>query len=133
MCDEALEIQKEWVPTHGDYFVGERNKLRIWIEGVNDPSKVVHGVGMEFEDGMPQLTRYIWLPRLDQLIELAQLPHIRYERTTQAFFDWTRQDYGIIAGEPRRIFPTLEQTWLAFIMHYKYGKKWDTQTWVHPA
>ena len=133
MCDAALEIQKTWVPAHGDFFIGERNKLRVWIEGINDPGKVVTGIEVEFRDGIPSLTRYIWLPRLDQLIELAQEAHVRYEKTTQAFFDWTRRDYGLIPGEPRKIFSSLEQTWLAFIMLRKHGKKWDSTSWIQVA
>jgi hypothetical protein len=130
MCDEAREIQKNWRPLHGDYFIGERNKLRVWIDGINDPDKVVTGVEVEFRDGIPSLTRYIWLPRLDQLIELAQEAHTRYEQTTQAFLDWTKRDYGTLPGEPRKVFTSLEQTWLAFVMLRKHGKKWNSQTWI---
>lgn len=129
MCDEASEIQKNWRPVHGDFFIGERNKLRVWIDGINDPEKVVTGVEVEFRDGIPLATRYIWLPRLDQLIELAQEAHTRYERTTQAFLDWTKRDYGTLPGEPRKVFTSLEQTWLAFVMLRKYGKKWNGETW----
>jgi len=129
MCDEAEEIQKSWLPEHGDFFIGERNKLRVWIDGINDPDKVVTGVEVEFRDGIPHLTRYIWLPRLDQLIEMAQEAQIRYERITQAFLDWTRRDYGTLPGQPRRIFTSLEQIWLAFVMLRKHGKKWNGETW----
>jgi len=133
MCDEALEIQKEWIPRHGDFFIGERNKLRVWIDGVNDPNKVVTGVEVSFQNGMPRLTRYIWLPRLDQLIELAQEVNLRYERTTQTFLDWTRLEYGILPGQPRRIFSSLEQIWLAFVMLRKQAKKWNGETWIRVA
>jgi hypothetical protein len=129
MCDEARELQKSWVPEHGDFFIGERNKLRVWIDGINDPAKVVTGVEVEFRDGIPHLTRFIWLPRLDQLIEMAQESHIRYEQTTQAFLDWTRRDYGSLPGQPRRIFTSLEQIWLAFVMLRKFDKKWNGETW----
>lgn len=96
---------------------------------MRDERNMLGSVNLNFSDGIPSATRYIWLPRLDQLIELAQRPGVRYEKMTQAFFDWTKRPYPRHTQDPRRVFKTLEQTWLAFIMHKDWGKIWDGSNW----
>ncbi len=129
MCAGATEIQKNWIPVHGDFFVGQQGRVEVWVDRVHGGRTMVGGVDLSFEDGMPQTTRYIWLPRLDQLIELAQEPDKRYEVLTQQFFDWTKRAYHFSSKTPPRLFGSLEQTWLAFIMHKDFGKIWYGEAW----
>lgn len=129
MCTLALEIQQDWVPVHGDFFVGREGRVEVWVAKMQAQRNVVGSVDLSFCNGMPSATRYIWLPRLDQLIELAQHPGIHYEKMTQAFFDWTKRPYPKHSQDPRKLFKTLEQTWLAFIMHKDWGKVWDGANW----
>lgn len=130
MCDKAQELQNFWIPVHGDFFVGEKGKIEAWVKRVHGKRNLVKNVRVKFEDGMPSVRRYIWLPRLDQLIELSQMSGKRYEKVTQEFFDWTRTEYHTLSGEPRKIFTSLEQIWLAFVMEKKFGKKWNGQEWI---
>ncbi|MCF8105897.1 MAG: hypothetical protein K9K64_10465 [Desulfohalobiaceae bacterium] len=132
MCERAQEIQKLWTREHGDFFVGKKGRIECWIAGIHDHRDIRRGVGVErtAEGGLVRICRYIWLPRLDQLIEMAQVPGRRYELVTQDFHDWTRRDYGFIPGRPRRIFSSLEQAWLAFVMQQKHHKGWDGRRWV---
>jgi hypothetical protein len=129
MCAGAEEIQKQWVPAHGDFFLGRKEKVEVWVDRIHSARTMAGGVDLSFADGMPRTTRYIWLPRLDQLIELAQEPGKRYEVLTQHFFDWTKQPYPLSCTDPRRLFGSLEQTWLAFIMHKNWVKIWDGEGW----
>lgn len=132
MCERAAEIQQQWPQKHGDFFVGEKGRIECWIAGLHDTREVRRGVKVDRnpEQGVICIRKYIWLPRLDQLIEMAQVPGRRYELVTQEFFDWTRRDYGFIPGWPRQIFSSLEQVWLAFVMQRKFGKGWDGSRWI---
>ncbi len=129
MCDKATEIQEQWTPTHGDFFVGEQGKIYPWIAHVHDSSEIIKGVRVRFENGMPKVTKYIWLPRLDQLMEMAQDSDRRFENTTQIFFDWVKMPYKLMFGSPQKLFRSLEQLWLSFIMHKNFGKQWDGRDW----
>ena len=129
MCTLAQEIQRDWVPGHGDFFVGRQGRVEAWVEKMQEERNVYQGVDLSFADGLPRTTRYIWLPRLDQLIELAQKPGIRYEIMTQSFFDWTKRSYPHHSQNPRSVFDSLEKIWLAFIMHKDWGKIWAGQNW----
>ena len=131
LCEKAAEVQKQWRQEHGDVFVDEGGRITCWVSGVHDARSIRQGVRIKrsAEANVIRLQRVTWLPRLDQLIELAQVPGKRYERITQAFFDWTKQDYGYMPGEPRTIFASLEQVWLAFVMQRKFDKGWDGLRW----
>lgn len=131
LCRKAHEIQEQWQQEHGDFFVGEQGRIECWIKGVHDKRTLRQGVRIfsSSGQGVIGICKYVWLPKLDQLIELAQIPGRRYELITQDFFDWTRQDYGLIPGEPRRIFKSLEQVWLAFVMQQQFGKCWSGRRW----
>jgi len=129
MCTQATEIQKQWSPNHGDFFVGENGGIYPWIAHVHDSREIIQGVGVSFENGMPKVTRYIWLPRLDQLMEIAQDSGRRFENTTQIFFEWIKRPYQLMLGPPQKIFSSLEQLWLSFIMNKNFRKQWDGQEW----
>lgn len=132
LCRKAHEIQEQWQQQHGDFFVGEQGQIECWIKGIHEARDIRQGVRVSSPsvEGVIEIRKYVWLPKLDQLIELAQVPGKRYERITQAFFDWTKQDYGFIRGEPRTIFTFLEQVWLAFVMQQKFQKGWNGDTWI---
>ena len=131
LCRNAHEIQELWQKQHGDFFVGEQGRIECWITGIHEARDIRQGVRVSSPsgEGVIEIRKYVWLPKLDQLIELAQVPGRRYELITQDFFDWTRRDYGVIPGEPRRIFQTLEQVWLAFVMQQKFEKGWTGRRW----
>ncbi len=131
MCEKAAEVQEHWRQEHGDVFLGEQGRITCWVAGVHDTKPIRQGMCIErsSDDKLIRLRKYIWLPRLDQLIELAQVPGKRYERITQDFFEWTKREYPFSSGEPRHIFGSLEQIWLAFVMQRKFDKGWDGLRW----
>lgn len=130
MCEKAAEVQKLWQPAHGDFFMGERGRIEGWVAGTHGKRNVVQGVEVRFENGMPKITRYVWLPRLDQLMELAQDRGKRFENVTLEFFNWTKKPYGGMQRPPRNVFDSLEQVWLAFVMFKKFGKIWNGGKWI---
>jgi len=62
----------------------------------------------------------IWLPRQDQLQEMV-LDTSCVENLLSCFYWWMHKDMAFTLLE----FDSLEQWWLAFVMHEKYGKIWD--------
>ncbi len=130
LCQKAHEVQKLWTQNHGDCFVGEYGRIEYWISDRFESRTVKHGFGVCGEGSVIRLSKYIWLPRLDQLMELAQIPGRTFDSVTTDFFNWTHQPYETGGKLPAKVFPTLEQVWLAFVMEQKWGKKWRDAEWV---
>jgi len=129
LCEHAREIQSEWKKEHGDVFVGDGQRIEFWIDAIHPKRTIKKNFGVKNRGNVIQLSRYIWLPRLNQLMELAQQPGRRFEKTTYLFFDWTKSPYNGFKEVPGKLFITLEQHWLAFVMQRIYGKIWDGQCW----
>jgi hypothetical protein len=150
MCRAAEEIQEVWIPTAWDYIF-----CLNCIERDDDYEKVViisgyetdlgfygHGVGEmgnEFycssdEVRLESLSEeefkrtHIWLPRQDQL-QAMLVRDVWY--LEQSFHCWFLECSGIKSGKPQY---SMEQLWLAFVMHELYGKVWeaDKQKWTKP-
>jgi len=71
----------------------------------------------------------VWLPRQDQLQEMLDGEH--WEKICKLYtFGNSRQNDTIYLNSDK--FNTLEQLWLAFVMHEKYQKKWSSeeQKWI---
>ena len=130
MCAKAYEIQHLWEQTYGDFFVGANGKICCWLERSKNDLKVKKGFGIRREEGIIHVAKYTWLPRLDQLIEMAQIKGRRFEKTTQAFFDWNKKIYPGRRTSPSKLFKSMEKVWLAYLMHQNYHKFWDGSAWV---
>jgi len=130
MCGNATEIQQQWNQEHGDFYVNENGRVTCWISNVDGVKKVKSGFGIHSGNGIVRLTKYVWLPRLNQLIEMAQKPGKRYELTTQDFFDWVKKPYQGSPERPNQLFPSLEQLWLAYVMKQKFGSIWNGSQWI---
>ena len=131
LCTKAEEVQVQWNPMHGDFFLGENKRIECWVERVHAGRQVHKGFGITRKDStVIYVTPYAWLPRLDQLMELAQVTGRRFESVSQEFFVWTKKQYPAGASPPSRWFSSLEQLWLAFVMQCRYAKVWDGTEWV---
>lgn len=136
MCEQAGEIQCLWAQDYGDFFVGKNGQIRCWITERYATVRVKRGFGVECGGDVIHLTRMIWLPRQSQLIEMAQEPGKRYETVTLEFFNWAKKPYGPNPSEkrnPGKIFKSLEQIWLAFVMFKNHGKWWNDEQWLSNA
>ncbi|MFP4427996.1 MAG: hypothetical protein ACLFPB_01640 [Desulfovermiculus sp.] len=130
LCTQAEEIQARWVPAHGDFFVAEKGRIECWVDTVHAKRRVQKGFGISRQgEKVICLTPYIWLPRLDQLMELAQIPGRRFEDVSQEFFTWVKTAYASNNELPSNTFTSLEQLWLAFVMQGRQGKVWDGSSW----
>jgi len=133
MCASAEDIQCRWQPAYGDFYVDAESQVRCWISRDPGPMRIKRGFGICVKDGVIHLSKFTWLPRQNQLIEMAQIPGRRYESIVQDFFDWTRQPYGSSNKTPGKLFRSMEKIWLAFVMQQKYRKQWGKGAWIRQA
>ena len=64
MCRRAKELQEMWKPSHGDWFV-----LYDEIETIGDYSDDLHPI--DYREEYPVSKKNcVWLPRIDQLIDM---------------------------------------------------------------
>ena len=77
------------------------------------------------EESYIESTKYIWLPRQDQLQEMVfQLgePPTAYIVLLREFMQRNSPYYVM--------FASMEQLWLAFVMKEKFNKTWDGEKWL---
>jgi len=71
----------------------------------------------------------IWLPRQDQLQEMAR-ENLDYTETIwglhSAFFYKTKREEQYYSQN----FTSMEQLWLAFVMKERYSKIWNGEEWI---
>ncbi|MCP4688644.1 MAG: hypothetical protein GY859_11380 [Desulfobacterales bacterium] len=133
MCDKASEIQRLWKQQYGDFLMTESGRIQCWLPDHRKDETVRKGFGIKSEDGVIRLSRYIWLPRMDQLIEAAQEKGRRYDSISLEFFNWCRTAHPPRGKEPNTLFRTVEKAWLAFVMHKNFGKVWEGAAWTPSA
>ncbi|MFP4474330.1 MAG: hypothetical protein ACLFOY_02155 [Desulfatibacillaceae bacterium] len=129
MCGQAPEIQAMWGQRGGDFYAEESDQIRCcpadgWLTTV-----FVNGQWHRTDDNPVHMAACVWLPRHDQLMEMAQVPGRTFADRAQDFFDWIkRPEPG--GATPRSRFDTLEKIWLAFVMRHRFGKFWSGSRWV---
>jgi hypothetical protein len=133
MCAKAREIQSRWAQQYGDFFVDHKFKVSCWLSRNEADGKMKCGFWVSPKGKVIHICRYTWLPRLDQLIEMAQIRDKRYEAVTQDFFDWAKRPYAPGPNRPGKHLKSLEQLWLAFLMREKFRKHWDGAEWIKPG
>ena len=151
MCERAEEIQNLWNPTIGDFIVVDYRETtgfdreieetiwgdddETWIRICNLTQKSIKDfIHISDETGththtLSDLVRKqnIWLSRQDQLQEIlggdifANCWNIAYY--VSPFINTELTDYY-------RSFKTMEQLWLAFVMHECFKKTWLNGDWV---
>jgi hypothetical protein len=130
MCEQARDIQASWRPAYGDFFVHRDGRIDCWIPATCSGRNLRRGFEIQTEGSLIRLIKHVWLPRQDQLIEMAQTPGQRFDSTTQAFYRWTKTPYQRLPGYPNQIFTSMEQIWLAFVMEVKFHCKWTGTRWA---
>ena len=130
MCRKADGIQRQWMPEHGDFYLDGDGRIDCWIPHKDGGKEKRGAVHVSKDRGVIRLDRLIWLPRLNQLMELAQEPGCRFESMTHRFFAWCKTDYPPRKLLPGKIFSSLEQHWIAFVMMKNYRKVWDRSLWI---
>lgn len=123
MCN-CEEIQGIWSPWHGDFYIhsGELKYLGETIDGIRknviNCRKVMNEPCIEF------LRKILWLPRQDQLQKMVWDNQASDIMNICGLLD--RLQHMPIGFDCR----SMEQLWLAFVMHEKFNKKWNGEKWV---
>jgi hypothetical protein len=129
MCREAKEIQVLWNKEYGD-FVACKGMFGLNIRTIFD------GADNEYSESTPHISPdylyisdCIWLPRQDQL--QAMITDCGYFRFSliELFYRFNCTVYHS-AHTPSHIFASMEQMWLAFVMHHTFKKKWNGSKWI---
>ena len=123
MCD-CEEIQGGWVLKLGDYVFDNVQSKVIFFSVCKESDKPVRDT---------YGSRYIWLPRQDQLQEMVG----KFPEVFERFADTMGQNdfnYGLEEMGSYDLWETpctsMEQLWLAFCMFEKYGKVWSGEEWL---
>ena len=110
MCEQAKEIQAICNYNRYDYF-GVRNSKHTFRWDINNKPR----------------DEYIWLPRQDQLQEMAE--PISKDELIRRFFEWYHH-WFMSQDAPTACHTSMEQLWLAFVMKEKYNKIWSNGDWI---
>jgi len=137
MCQEAKEIQKIYqdILNCGNNWT-INSMLAGWV--VTDPETgivlTLHNGEFCISDIVDEWKEWVWLPRVDQLFNIAfnrlrkESPHTYFPKVLTLFCSlW--QEYAEVLSEDER---SLEKLWLMFVMDYVYNKWWDDKEnkWV---
>ena len=122
MCEKAVEIQKLWKPTDGDFCWHDNEGEECW--GSWEYPAQTSVVTVSQKTPIDWWYSWLWLPRQDQLQEMLDWS---CWQLTARFAEFAHIEAGQI---PSR-FTSMEQLWLAFVMKEKFNKIWDGEKWKH--
>lgn len=132
MCLKAHEVQKKWEPAPGDLYLSplEDDTCRFWTNETGS-TFFKRGFAILKTENLITLQPRIWLPRHNQLMELAQVPGISFQEMTYRFHEWTRKKIKKAPKikDKKTLPPSMEEAWLTFIMETRYHKRWDGNDW----
>lgn len=144
MCQEAKEIQKLWRPELGDFVWGipdSEGELTVSIclsvdyyHSAYEQFELVDVAIADLWDEHKEIDfewwdkeKLVWLPRQDQLQKIFY-KHLQLDYPVIVdMYDFIKENLEYV-----KQFTSLEQLWLAYVMHEEYGKVWDEdkEEWV---
>jgi hypothetical protein len=140
-CQKATEIQAAWQFDDGDFYQDPdvQQKADEWVaEHQTRPINTVVAlcemcnVKDSYGDvhvGEYTRSEYIWLPRQDQL--QAMVPNVPW--TDRPIWRLVESFASFVMDLPVKGWSgqaSMEQLWLALVMHQKYGKRWTGGEWA---
>lgn len=125
MCERAEEIQNDWILHKGDYYYHKLNNKISFVSGWFEARTAENAVLMTHYHG-----RLIWLPRLDQLIEMLHCMEAKDPfkvHLTLAIIDAV---YGLREEQKENYpFTSTEQAFLDCVMENRFNKRWSGENW----
>jgi len=140
MCEKNKDLQKAWKPTIWDYSFNNEiyviskihsdgNMKMYRLEDVNNFASL-----FEMESILKEY--FIWLPTQEQLQEILQkgrkwVYYGSYPLTQ--FCGWIMTSGGpnkFYHHQYKSLFMSINELWLAFIMHELYNKRWTGKEWI---
>lgn len=125
MSEKAEEIQKDWEPQIGDWYHDKNYPGAVGIWGSSLPTDTL-----------------VWLLGQDDLQDIMDGPEYQGPMGVVCHFvGWVEDPWGCgsmpFPKDVKRLtwwveeyipqFETMEQLWMAFIMHEKFKKAWDNE------
>ncbi len=129
MCKRSKEIQSLWEPKAGDFYADMKDDVHCLSPDSQKAGMIRNGFGITSGKKVTTLSPLAWLPKLDQLIEAAQIQGCCFRDTSFQFYEWVKLPYGTGGGPANKCFSSLEQVWLAFIMNTRFAKIWENGAW----
>ena len=129
MCKRSKEIQSLWEPKAGDLYADMKDDVHCLSPDSQKAGMIRNGFGITSGKKVTTLSPLAWLPKLDQLIEAAQIQGCCFRDTSFQFYEWVKLPYGTGGGPANKCFSSLEQVWLAFIMNTRFAKIWENGAW----
>ncbi len=129
MCRRSKEIQSLWNPKAGDFYKGLTGDVLCYVPGTSKNETIRKGFEIKAGNKVTTLSPLIWLPKLDQLIEAAQIQGCCFRDISFQFYEWVKLPYGNSGTPANKHFTSLEQVWLAFIMNTRFARIWDDEMW----
>jgi len=117
MCEGIEEIQEQWQPEFGDFYVS-------MSLGLTSPCQPIMS-DLEKKVSYLKTIKAVWLPRQDQLQEMVIENYAMPWDLAIAFSN-------VLMGENASYFEkfdSMEKLWLAFIILEKYKRKWNDGEW----
>ncbi len=140
---DCPEMQDGWEPEHGDvvyvesyHTVALRPDTLIVLYGQpNMPEGIGRGWWIATDGTGPFKEKGIFLRSQSQLQGMVgpfpnfvlgiKCPVQKVWSYIGKFYDWSRSKSAYLQD-----FTSMEQLWLAFVMHEKHGRVWDGEKWV---
>jgi len=123
-------FQENWKPKIGDYCICSKGMIGVLTSGKEQVVTYPDGntgyayVGIRLKDGAPWSSRKpTWLPTQEQLQEMLYPP---LDILLMEFWQWVRiYEVGVK-------YASMNELWLAFVMHTKYRKFWNDreERWI---
>jgi len=130
MCEKALEIQRQWVQSHGDVFITETGKIAYWISHIHELQKIKKGFVVRTEDDVIQFVKSNMASPAESVDRDGPGSRKKLWHILQAFFNWADTPYRRNAEPAKMLFLSMEQIWLAFVMQKNSGKQWKDFQWI---
>lgn len=141
MCEKAEEIQNNWIPFFGDFYV---NAEHTTTKGRKRTLGIVRYFRNEIIDGICEIgcndkkskIDKLWLPKQNQLQEMCATDNdidFSLEEIIEAPNNYMKMYINpYYVGKMPEVYATLtmEQLWLMIYMHEKYKKFWNGKNWV---
>jgi hypothetical protein len=129
MCKRSKEIQSLWQPKTGDFYADIGSEVHCYFPDSSKTGAIKSGFGITTGKKVTTISPLVWLPKLEQLIEAAQVQGCCFRDTSFQFYEWVKLPYGKGTIPANKLFISLEQVWLAFIMKTRFGKIWEDGGW----
>ena len=134
MCRKAVEIQELCPFQEGDFILNTSSisppEGFLFINYRHQPDPDKPDWELLYKPDQKKAFN-IWLPRQDQLQEIVWNKWYHGDMTGNfnSFNVWQKMNWIWGNSNEGQWFKTAEQLFLAFVMHEKYGKKWDGEDW----